>query len=164
MHHSQAVSDQNLPAELFPNYCTLEYTLQAPVAPSPPAYVFVVDTCLAEDELAACRASLSQALQMIPEYAQVRGIHGRRALKWCPQWHDATPSAQSNPSRWPVKPGGFSSEHAEVDSCCMFCPALPLWRNPPTFAPCRMAPSIVRLECSVFGSGSKPANACCRWG
>ena len=67
----QAVSDQNLPAELFPNYCTLEYTLQAPVAPSPPAYLFVVDTCLAEDELAACRAALSQALQMIPEYAQV---------------------------------------------------------------------------------------------
>ncbi len=68
------MSDQNLPAELFPNYCTLEYTLQASVAPSPPAYVFVVDTCLAEDELAACRAALSQALQMIPEYAQARGV------------------------------------------------------------------------------------------
>ncbi len=67
----QAVSDQNLPAELFPNYCTLEYTIQSQMQPSPPAYIFVVDTCLAEDELAACRAALSQALQLIPEYAQV---------------------------------------------------------------------------------------------
>ena len=70
----QAVSDQNLPAELFPNYCTLEYTIQSQIQPSPPAYIFVVDTCLAEDELAACRASLSQALQLIPEYAQVTFI------------------------------------------------------------------------------------------
>ncbi len=68
----QAVSDQNLPAELFPNYCTLEYTIQSQMQPSPPAYIFVVDTCLAEDELAACRAALSQALQLIPEYAQVQ--------------------------------------------------------------------------------------------
>ena len=70
----QAVSDQNLPAELFPNYCTLEYTIQSQMQPSPPAYIFVVDTCLAEDELAACRAALSQALQLIPEYAQVTFI------------------------------------------------------------------------------------------
>ena len=68
------MSDQNLPAELFPNYCTLEYTIQTQMQPSPPAYVLVVDTCLAEDELAACRASLSQALQLIPEYAQVTSI------------------------------------------------------------------------------------------
>lgn len=65
------MSDENLPAELFPQYCTLEYQVVSPVVPSPPAYIFVVDTCLSEDELGACRAALSQAIQMIPEYAQV---------------------------------------------------------------------------------------------
>ena len=71
----QAVSDENLPAELFSQYCTLEYTLSSTVQPSPPAYLFVVDTCLSEDELGACRAALSQAIQMIPEYAQVGQIN-----------------------------------------------------------------------------------------
>ena len=67
----QGMSEQNLPAELFPNLSTIEYTLPAMAPPQPPAYVFVVDTALTEDELGACRAALSQALQIIPEYAQV---------------------------------------------------------------------------------------------
>ncbi|KAK9814088.1 hypothetical protein WJX72_000474 [[Myrmecia] bisecta] len=69
--HYQGISEQNLPAELFPNYCTIEYQLAHNKPVMPPAYVFVVDTCLPEDELATCRTALTQALQMIPEYAQV---------------------------------------------------------------------------------------------
>jgi hypothetical protein len=34
-------------------------------------YLFVVDTCVADDELAAAKASVTQALQMIPEYCHV---------------------------------------------------------------------------------------------
>eukprot|EP00884_Botryococcus_braunii_P021827 jgi/Botrbrau1/8328/Bobra.0081s0017.1 len=69
--HYAGINEQNLPAELFPSYCTVEYQLR-PTAPiSPPAYVFVVDTCLPEDELVACRTALSQALSLLPEYAQV---------------------------------------------------------------------------------------------
>lgn len=38
---------------------------------SPPAYILVVDTCLPEDEMAACKTALQQAMSMIPEYAQI---------------------------------------------------------------------------------------------
>ncbi len=37
----------------------------------PPAYVFIIDTSVAEDELRACVASLTQALTTLPEYTQV---------------------------------------------------------------------------------------------
>ena len=48
--HYASISETNLPAELFPTYTTIEYTLQRPAAP-PPAYLFVVDVCLIEEEL-----------------------------------------------------------------------------------------------------------------
>ena len=34
-------------------------------------YLFVVDTCVAEDELHACKTTITQALQMIPEECHV---------------------------------------------------------------------------------------------
>ena len=51
---------QSLPAEVYPEYTTLEYQVPRARVVHPPAYIFVVDTCLPEDELAACRAALSQ--------------------------------------------------------------------------------------------------------
>ena len=68
--HYASISETNLPAELFPTYTTIEYNLQRPKAP-PPAYLFVVDVCLVEDELAALRQSLAQALSLLPENALV---------------------------------------------------------------------------------------------
>ena len=65
---------QNQPAELFQDFTTIEYAVPSPKPIQPPAYVFVVDTCVAEDELRACIASLSQALTTLPEYAQVRAV------------------------------------------------------------------------------------------
>lgn len=62
---------QNQPAELYQQYQTIEYQTASPKAISPPAYVFVIDTCVAEDELSACRAALTKALQTLPEYTQV---------------------------------------------------------------------------------------------
>ena len=62
---------QNQPAELFQDFTTIEYAVPSAKPIQPPAYVFVVDTCVAEDELRACIASLSQALTTLPEYAQV---------------------------------------------------------------------------------------------
>ena len=68
---------QQQPAELFQEYTTIEYALPTPAKQvQPPAYVFVVDTCVAEDELRACVASLAQALTTLPEYAQVRARGG----------------------------------------------------------------------------------------
>jgi protein transport protein SEC23 len=69
--HYQGITDQNLPAELYPNFTTIEYTLNRTVPAHPPVYVFVIDTCVAEDELQACKQAVMQALQMIPEYVHV---------------------------------------------------------------------------------------------
>ncbi|KAG2499921.1 hypothetical protein HYH03_002208 [Edaphochlamys debaryana] len=69
--HYQGISDTNMPAELYPNYCTIEYTLPRTVAPHPPAYVFLIDTCVSEDELGACKTAIMQAIQTLPEYAYV---------------------------------------------------------------------------------------------
>lgn len=33
----------------------------------PPAYFFVVDTCMMEDEVIAARSAVQQALQLLPE-------------------------------------------------------------------------------------------------
>ena len=65
------INEQMLPAELFQECTTIEYRLPALKPVYAPAYVFVVDTCLSEDELNASQGAISQALQMIPEYARV---------------------------------------------------------------------------------------------
>lgn len=71
--HYQGVSEQNLPAELYASYCTVEYTLtrtqNAP--PHPPVYLFLIDTCVSEDELNACKAAVMQAISTLPEYVHV---------------------------------------------------------------------------------------------
>jgi len=69
--HYQGVSEQSVPAELYPQYTTIEYTLARTTPPHPPVYVFVLDTCLADDELAAMRSAVTQALQLVPDYCHV---------------------------------------------------------------------------------------------
>jgi protein transport protein SEC23 len=69
--HYQGVSEAAVPAELFPQCSTIEYVLPRPGAVAPPAYVFVIDTSVPEDELSACKTAIAQALTMIPEYALV---------------------------------------------------------------------------------------------
>jgi len=57
---------------LFPNYATIEYTLKPTLPPGPPTYVFVIDTAVTlERELDACKATVLQAVQKIPESCQV---------------------------------------------------------------------------------------------
>jgi len=68
--HYAGISEQNQPAELFPQYTTVEYKLNRPPAP-PPAFLLVVDTCIIEEELSAIKASLTQALSLVPENALV---------------------------------------------------------------------------------------------
>ena len=69
--HYNAISESNLPAELFPNYGAIDYAIPKPGGAHPPAYVFVVDTCVSEDELGACKSALLQALGLLPENALV---------------------------------------------------------------------------------------------
>lgn len=69
--HYQGISETALPAELYPSYTTIEYALPRTIPPHPPVYLFLVDTCVSEDELAACKASILQAISTLPEYIYV---------------------------------------------------------------------------------------------
>lgn len=68
--HYKDISNTNLPAELLPKYTTIEYTLARP-AQVPPIFLFVVDTCLDEEDLKALRDALVVSLSLIPPYALV---------------------------------------------------------------------------------------------
>lgn len=65
-HYAENISASSLPAELIPQFTTVEYELQnQPVGP--PAFLFVVDTCVDEDELIHLRDALQQTLNLLPE-------------------------------------------------------------------------------------------------
>ncbi|KZT37080.1 hypothetical protein SISSUDRAFT_1129918 [Sistotremastrum suecicum HHB10207 ss-3] len=68
--HYKDISNTNLPAELLPKYTTIEYTLSRP-AQVPPIFLFVVDTCLDEEELKALRDAIIISLSLIPPFALV---------------------------------------------------------------------------------------------
>lgn len=68
--HYKDISQTNLPAELLPKYTTIEYTLSRP-AQIPPIFLYVVDTCVDEDELKALRETLVVSLSLLPPNALV---------------------------------------------------------------------------------------------
>ncbi|GER45157.1 transport family protein [Striga asiatica] len=65
--HYQSISDQNFPAELLPQYTTIEYETTAPneqpLAGSSNVFLFVVDTCVIEEELGFLKSALLQILE-----------------------------------------------------------------------------------------------------
>ncbi|KAK7350559.1 hypothetical protein VNO77_09307 [Canavalia gladiata] len=70
--HYASISDDNLPAELFPQYTTVEYDSPGDPAPHvPPVFLFVVDTCVIEEEIGYLRSALSQAVELLPENSLV---------------------------------------------------------------------------------------------
>ncbi|KZT60862.1 hypothetical protein CALCODRAFT_480265 [Calocera cornea HHB12733] len=68
--HYKDISHTNLPAELLPKYTTIEYTLSRP-AQVPPIFIYVVDTCMDEDDLKALRETLVVSLSLLPPHALV---------------------------------------------------------------------------------------------
>lgn len=68
--YAECISETNLPAELIKQYTTVEYELNAQKVP-PPVFVFVVDTCLEEEELAHLRDALQQTFNLLPSDALV---------------------------------------------------------------------------------------------
>lgn len=64
------ISEQQQPAELYPQCSTVEYCLTKPLAP-PPVFLYVIDTCLPEDEMALMKDSIQMSLNLIPENAIV---------------------------------------------------------------------------------------------
>ncbi|KAF2262305.1 protein transport protein SEC23 [Lojkania enalia] len=68
--HYKDISQDAIPPELHPNSTTIEYRLGRP-APSPPIFLFVVDTCQEEDSLKALKDSIIMSLSLLPPYALV---------------------------------------------------------------------------------------------
>jgi protein transport protein SEC23 len=77
--HYAAISESNVPAELFPQCSTVEYIVggagvpgapaQAP--PPPPVFLFVIDTCVIEEELEYVKMAMRKAVALLPEHSLV---------------------------------------------------------------------------------------------
>ncbi|MEQ2269041.1 Protein transport protein Sec23B [Xenotaenia resolanae] len=64
------ISEVNQPAELMPQFSTIEYIVQR--GPSAPLiFLYVVDTCLEEEDLQALKESLQMSLSLLPPNALV---------------------------------------------------------------------------------------------
>ena len=70
-HYAENISETNLPAELIPQFTTVEYELHSTAPTGPPVFLFVVDTCMDEDEMDELKDSLQQTLNLIPENSYV---------------------------------------------------------------------------------------------
>ncbi|KAJ0988934.1 hypothetical protein J5N97_007290 [Dioscorea zingiberensis] len=72
--HYHAISESNVPGELYPTLSTVEYAPPpAPHSPPPPppVFFFVLDTCLIEEELDFLKSAMRRALGLLPENALV---------------------------------------------------------------------------------------------
>ncbi|KAK6914375.1 Sec23/Sec24 beta-sandwich [Dillenia turbinata] len=76
--HYFMISETNVPAELYPQYTTLQYSLSSPESlqsAQPTAlssvFLFVLDTCMIEEELGFVKSALQQAIGLLPENALV---------------------------------------------------------------------------------------------
>lgn len=65
-----AITEQHQPAELIPNFSTIEYTITRAQA-LPPVFLYVVDTCMDVEELDALKDSLQMSLSLLPPNALV---------------------------------------------------------------------------------------------
>ncbi|KAI9771862.1 MAG: GTPase-activating protein S23 [Geoglossum simile] len=68
--HYKDITPNAIPPELHPDHTTIEYRLSRP-APTPPIFVYVVDTCQEEDGLKALKDSLIMSLSLLPPNALV---------------------------------------------------------------------------------------------
>uniref|UniRef100_A0A646QFP1 Protein transport protein SEC23 n=1 Tax=Hemiscolopendra marginata TaxID=943146 RepID=A0A646QFP1_9MYRI len=65
-----AISELHQPAELIPQFSTIEYTITRASCP-PPIFLMVVDTCIDEEELSALKESLQMSLSLLPPNALI---------------------------------------------------------------------------------------------
>lgn len=70
--HYSSISENNLPPELFPQYTTMEYISAAETGPvAPPVFMFVVDTCMIEEEIDYLKSALAQTAELLPDNSLV---------------------------------------------------------------------------------------------
>ena len=123
---SRAVcADAAAAAELFPSYPAVEYALPTAVNSAPPAFLFVVDTALGEEELRDACASVAQAVSLLPESARV-GLISFGALVAVHELGVLEPV----PRAWVLKGDGAAAEY-EPDRVqqCLGLTALPRSRS-----------------------------------
>lgn len=78
------ISETNLPAELYPQYTTVQFTLPntgvnpnnpmnaaAPAPAASPVFLFVLDTCMIEEEFGFVKSALKRAIGLLPDNALV---------------------------------------------------------------------------------------------
>ncbi|XP_061338677.1 protein transport protein SEC23 E-like isoform X2 [Gastrolobium bilobum] len=71
--HYNAISETNLPGELYPQYTTVEYALPLSTNsfdPSP-VFLFLLDTCLIEEEIQFLKSAIRRAIGLLPDNALV---------------------------------------------------------------------------------------------
>ncbi|XP_078001202.1 protein transport protein Sec23A-like [Glandiceps talaboti] len=66
----RGISEQHQPAELIPQFSTIEYTLTRATT-NPPIFLIVLDTCMDEEDLQALKESLQMSLSLLPPNALV---------------------------------------------------------------------------------------------
>jgi protein transport protein SEC23 len=73
--HYSDISSENRPAEIIPQFTTIEYVLDSHLyatnPPKPPVFLFVIDTCVIEEELKQVKTSILQSLMLLPEHSLV---------------------------------------------------------------------------------------------
>ena len=65
-----AITEQHQPAELIPQFSTIEYTLTRATC-NPPVYLIVLDTCMDDEDLQAVKESLQMSLSLLPPNALI---------------------------------------------------------------------------------------------
>lgn len=68
--HYKDISSSNLPIELNRRHTTIEYNINR-VAHVPPIFLYVVDTCLEEEDLTALKQALIVSFSLLPSNALV---------------------------------------------------------------------------------------------
>ena len=63
--YAESISEDNLPPESHKQYSTIEYPLTTKPT-SVPAFVFLIDLCVSQDELQAIKDSILQSIQFLP--------------------------------------------------------------------------------------------------
>lgn len=67
----EGITPTNLPAELHPQATTIEYALSSGASSPAPAFVFVVDISVSDDDLRALKTSLLEIIGYVPENSYV---------------------------------------------------------------------------------------------
>ncbi|GAB1599854.1 protein transport protein Sec23A-like isoform X1 [Argonauta hians] len=65
-----AISEQHQPAEIIPQFSTVEYIITRATC-HPPVYLIVLDTCMEDEDLQAVKESLQMSLSLLPPNALI---------------------------------------------------------------------------------------------